>query len=188
MQNPVLFAFAVTLAAGLATGIGSALAFFTKQTNRQFLSIALGFIAGVMIYVSFVEILPKSSARLVEELGNTTGLTYAVLGFLGGLLVMALVDRLIPKFSNPHENMSVELMEDPATRTEFLRQKALMRTGTFVALAVALHNFPEGLATFLITLEEPAVGVAVALAIAIHNIPEGIAVSVPIYYATGKKG
>jgi ZIP family zinc transporter len=188
MQNPVFFAFAVTLAAGLATGIGSALAFFTKQTNRQFLSVALGFSAGVMIYVSFVEILPKASDRLISERGETTGLTYAVLGFLGGLILMAVVDRLIPKFSNPHENMSVELMEDPTARSEYLRQRALMRTGTFVALAVALHNFPEGLATFLITLEDPALGVAVAVAIAIHNIPEGIAVSVPIYYATGKKG
>lgn len=188
MQDPVVFAFMVTLVAGLATGIGSALAFFTKQTNRQFLSLALGFSAGVMIYVSFVEILPKSSERLVAEHGEFSGLSYAVIAFLAGLLLMAVIDRVIPKFSNPHENISIELMEDPNARDEYLRQRALMKTGTFVAIAVALHNFPEGLATFLITLQEPAVGVAVALAIAIHNIPEGIAISVPVYYATGKKG
>jgi len=187
VQDPVLFAFLVTLAAGLCTGIGSALAFFTKQTNRQFLSLALGFSAGVMIYVSFVEILPKASQRLVGEHGEFAGLSYAAIAFLGGLILMAVVDRVIPKFSNPHENISVELMEDEGARADYLRQRALLRTGTFVAIAVALHNFPEGLATFLITLEEPAVGLAVALAIAIHNVPEGIAISVPVYYATGKK-
>ena len=56
LEGNVLFAFALTLFAGLSTGIGSALAFYSKKTNEKFLSAALGFSAGVMIYVSFVEL------------------------------------------------------------------------------------------------------------------------------------
>lgn len=62
-----------------------------------------------------------------------------------------------------------------------------MRMGVFTALAIGIHNFPEGLATFVSALQEPSVALPIVVAIAIHNIPEGIAVSVPIYQATGSK-
>ena len=62
-----------------------------------------------------------------------------------------------------------------------------MRTGVFTALAIAIHNFPEGLATFVSALQSPEVAIPIVIAIAVHNIPEGIAVSVPVYYATGNK-
>jgi ZIP family zinc transporter len=185
-MSPVLFAFLVTLLAGLSTGIGSAIAFFTKHTNRTFLSVALGFSAGVMLYVSLVEILPKA-VDAIGERGEARATAIAVLGFLGGMLLMAVIDRLVPHFANPHEGLSVELMESAEDRAAFLNQSKLQRTGVFVALAVAIHNFPEGLATFLVLLEDPTVGLAIALAVAIHNIPEGIAISVPIYHATGRR-
>jgi len=188
MSDDVLLAFLVTLAAGLATGIGSAIAFLTKSTNRVFLSVSLGFSAGVMIYVSFVEILPKSLDRLVAAEGPTTGFIWMTVGFLAGMVLMAVVDRVIPSFGHPHEPMPVEMIGNRAARGEYLQQGSLKRMGVFTALAIAIHNFPEGLATFLVLLEDPTVGIAIAVAIAIHNIPEGIAVSVPLYYDTGKRG
>jgi len=180
----IAFAFGLTLFAGLATGIGSALAFFTRRTNTRFLSIALGFSAGVMIYVSFVEILVKARDSLIAELGQRAGWWATVASFFGGILFIALIDRLIPSFENPHEMHKIEEMSDEQSATRF---RQLYRMGLFTALALAIHNFPEGLATFTSALKDPALGLPIAIAIAIHNIPEGIAVSVPIYYATGSR-
>ena len=188
MSDDVLLAFLVTLAAGMATGIGSAIAFLTKTTNRAFLSVALGFSAGVMIYVSFMEIMPKAQVRLEAAEGTLGGYAWLTAGFLAGMLLMAVVDRVIPSFGHPHEPMPVEMLGDETARGEYLQQGALKRMGVFTALAIAIHNFPEGLATFLVLLEDPTVGIAIAVAIAIHNIPEGIAVSVPLYYESGRRG
>ena len=181
--NAVAFAFGLTLFAGLSTGIGSAIAFFAKKTNTAFLSIALGFSAGVMIYVSFVEILVKARDSLATEVGDVASHWYTTAAFFGGILFIAIIDKFIPAAENPHEMHHVEEMADE----EAFKQAKLMRMGLFTALAIAIHNFPEGLATFTAALEDPALGVAIAVAIAIHNIPEGIAVSVPVYYATGSK-
>jgi len=180
--NTVLFAFGLTMFAGLSTGIGSAIAFFTKQTNTKFLSLALGFSAGVMIYVSFVEILSKAKDELVISLGNVGGQWATAGAFFGGILFIAIIDKLVPSAENPHEIKTVEEVQDIAGKNH-----KLMRMGLFTALAIAIHNFPEGLATFTAALTNPSLGVAIAVAIAIHNIPEGIAVSVPIAYATGNK-
>ncbi len=183
--DSVLLAFLITAAAGLSTGIGSALALLTRTTHRAFLSIALGFSAGVMVYVSFVEILPKGTDRLQIGHGDALGLVLATAAFLAGFAVMAAVDRLLPAFANPHDGITVELMDRPETPRP--GRGALRRMGMLVAIAVALHNFPEGIATFLVLLEDPALGIALAIAVAIHNIPEGIAVSVPIYHDTGSR-
>lgn len=179
--SAVLNAFLLTLLAGLSTGIGSALAFFTKKTNTRFLSVSLGFSAGVMIYVSFVEILFKASESLIRYHGEDTGWWITVGAFFGGILFIALIDRFIPSAENPHEVRRIEDMNKPASKNR------LMRMGLFTALAIGIHNFPEGLATFTAALNDPELGLAIAIAIAIHNIPEGIAVSVPVYYATGSR-
>jgi zinc transporter, ZIP family len=181
-MNEVLFAFLITLFAGLSTGIGSILAFFTKTTNTKFLSLALGFSAGVMIYVSMIEIFFKAEAGLIIALGENLGSWVNVLSFFGGMLLIAIIDKLIPKAENPHE---VHVVED--NYNEEMKKSNLMRMGLFTALAIAIHNFPEGLATFIVALREPTLAIPIAIAIALHNIPEGIAVSVPIYYATGSK-
>ncbi len=180
--NNVAIAFGLTLFAGLSTGIGSAIAFFAKRTNTKFLSVALGFSAGVMIYVSFVEILPLANTSMVKELGLIPGSWITAASFFGGILLIAIIDKFIPSFENPHEIKSVEDMHAPG-----MMQEKLIRTGLFTALAIAIHNFPEGLATFTAALTDPNLGIAIAVAVAIHNIPEGIAVSVPVYYATGSK-
>ena len=179
----MLFAFLVTLGAGLATAVGAGIGLFAKHTNRSFLAVALGFSAGVMIYVSFVEILPKAQDYVTQSAGDFSGALTTAGAFLAGLAGMALMYRLIPDLEHPE-------LTNPATRLPgeeepvLVADKLLFRAGLGVALAVTLHNFPEGMATFFLTLDDPQVGVSVALAIAIHNIPEGIAVVVPIYYAT----
>ncbi len=181
--NSVAFAFGLTMFAGLSTGIGSAIAFFAKKTNTAFLSVALGFSAGVMIYVSFVEIFVTARTELTAELGEGLGYWATAAAFFGGILFIAIIDKLIPSIENPHEMHKVEEMED----VQAMKDKKLMRMGLFTALAIAIHNFPEGLATFTAALTNPGLGIAIAVAIAIHNIPEGIAVSIPVYYATGSR-
>lgn len=182
--NNVLFAFGLTLFAGLSTGIGSGLAFFTKQTNKKFLSAALGFSAGVMIYVSMVEIFPEARESLELVYGEAKGYWITTISFFIGIAIIALIDKLVPNFENPHAIRDVKDMK----KTEDKEQDPeLLRMGIFSALAIAIHNFPEGLATFISAIHDPALGVSIAIAIAIHNIPEGIAVSVPIYYATGDR-
>ena len=187
MDSALLLAFAVTLGAGLATGIGSTIAFFTHHTNKSFFAIAMGFSAGVMLYLSFAEILPKSTAYISESQGQTASMGIAALALVAGMIVMAVIDALVPSEANPHENTEVELLGEEQSQVSLLEDRAnrtLLRTGVFVALAIAIHNFPEGLATFLLVLDDPQIGIALAIAVAMHNIPEGIAVSVPIYYAT----
>ncbi len=182
--NAILFAFGLTLFAGLATGVGSAIAFFARTTNTSFLSVSLGFSAGVMIYVSLIEIFSKAKLSLTSVLGEVNGYWATVASFFGGILLIAIIDRLVPEMENPHELKRIEEAEHPS---EEFKKKKLLRMGMFSALAIGIHNFPEGLATFTAALQNPALGIAIAVAIAIHNIPEGIAVSVPVYYATGNK-
>jgi len=176
----VLMAFGLTLFAGLSTGFGSALAFFAKRTNTKLLSVALGFSAGVMIYVSMIEIFVKARDSLSVSYGDKMGYVLTVVSFFAGIAVIALIDKLIPSYENPHE-MNVEQKIKDSTDEQ---KKKLMRMGMFSALAIGIHNFPEGLATFMSGLTNPTLGISIAVAIAIHNIPEGLAVSAPIFYAT----
>ena len=191
----IMFAFMLTLFAGLSTGVGSLIAFFAKKTNKKFLSVSLGFSAGVMIYVSMIEIFVKAKDALTAEFGDKLGSVWTVVAFFGGMLVIALIDKLIPSGENPHEARSVIADCEGCGECEICvkEQKAkrekeqLMRTGVFTALAIAIHNFPEGMATFVSAFQDPSIAIPIVAAIAIHNIPEGIAVSVPIYQATGSR-
>ena len=205
----VWIALGLTVFAGAATSIGSAIAFFAKQTNYRFLSVATGFSAGVMLYVSFVEILVKGGDSLTAVYGDYWGHWINVASFFGGILLIGIIDALIPSAENPHElhteqetaplhDASAPLPDfdaiaaDPAhaapgAHDHRVHDSKLLRMGLFTALAIGIHNFPEGLATFLAALEDPSVGIAIAIAIALHNIPEGISVSVPIFYATGDR-
>lgn len=181
----VIFALSLTLFAGLSTGVGSCLAFFASATNTKFLASSLGFSAGVMIYVSMVEIFVKGKEALTTAYGEPYGYWLNTLAFFGGILLIAIIDKFVPSFENPHEIRGVEEMDGSDEITE--RKKDLHRMGIFSAIAIGIHNFPEGLATFIGGLQEPALGISIAVAIAIHNVPEGVAVSVPIYHATGSK-
>jgi ZIP family zinc transporter len=189
MDSALVLAFTVTLFAGLATGIGSTLAFLTKTTNKSFFALSMGFSAGVMIYLSFAEILPKATSYIASETGKTESAAIAAGALIGGMVLMAIIDALVPSGANPHENTQIELLGESQSPIEGIgvEQQRLIKMGVFVALAIAIHNFPEGLATFLLVLDDPQLGIALAVAVALHNIPEGIAVSVPIYYATKSK-
>lgn len=180
MSSPFLFALVLTLLAGLSTGIGSAIAFFARRTNTKFLSTALGFSAGVMVYVSFVELFPQALEQVAAG-GAARPALSVVLAFFAGIAFIFLIDMLIPSGENPHE---VHLVEELAQRDT---APQLQRTGVLMALAIAIHNFPEGIATFTSAYVDPTIAIPIAVAIAIHNIPEGIAVSVPLYYATGNR-
>lgn len=197
MEN-VLFAFGLTLIAGLSTGIGSIIAFFSKRSNPKFLSISLGFSAGVMIYVSMIEIFFSARESLVSQLGAVRGSWITIIAFFSGIFLIGIIDRVIPSSENPHELHSIEEMDEDLIhvghhaeqvekRQEAQKNNNLMRTGVFTALAIAIHNFPEGLATFIAAIHDPRIAIPITVAIAIHNIPEGIAVSVPIYYASGSR-
>jgi len=174
-MNDVLFAFMLTLFAGLATGIGGASVVFFKRTNLKFLSLALSFSAGVMIFIAFVEIFDKAKESLEYEYDN--GFLLAVIAFFVGIAIIALIDKFIPHDDDEPSDKNIPGSDD----------KNLRRTGISSAIAIAIHNFPEGIVTFMAAMHDPALGIVIAIAIAIHNIPEGIAISAPLYYATGNK-
>jgi ZIP family zinc transporter len=178
MEANVLLAFGLTLLAGLSTGIGSLLGFISKKFNPKLLSGALGLSAGVMIYVSLVEVFAKARVSLAHSYGDRLGYVLTVAAFFAGILVIAVIDKLIPSYENPHEMKNDEKLAKRAGEAK------LIRMGVFSALAIGIHNFPEGLATFMGAIANPTLGISIAVAIAIHNIPEGLAVSAPIYYAT----
>ncbi len=178
----VEYALILSLAAGLATGIGSLIALFKRKTNIVFLSMSLGISAGVMIYLSFAELLPEANEAL-EELIGEGGTWLGVGSFFVGVLFALIVARLVPSQENPHELHPVEEL----TEGNDLHQHGLRRVGVATAIVLGMHNFSEGIATFMAGVFDLNVGIAVAVAVAIHNIPEGVAVSVPIYYSTGSR-
>ena len=181
MENSnFILALTLTIIAGLSTGLGGAIIIFTKKLSNRFLAASLGFSAGVMIFISLVEIFSEAQGSMVALYGEKMGYLYTLLAFFGGMGVIALIDNLVPSGENPHEMNTISL--------ESAGNKNLMRLGVFSAIAIAIHNFPEGMATFVSTMENPQAGISIAIAVAIHNIPEGIAVAIPIYYATNSRG
>lgn len=181
-EDNLLFAFTLTTLAGLSTAIGAGIAFFAKKTDTKLLSTAMGFSAGVMIYISFVELLAEGFRTVGAELGDSIAGWIVCGAFFGGMLVTAIIDMMIPSFENPHE-----FNVGPEPPPEEQKYKQLYRMGIFTALAIGIHNFPEGIATFMGAMKDTNLGISIAVAVAIHNIPEGIAVSTPIFYATGNK-
>ncbi len=175
MDN-VLLAFLFTTFAGLSTVVGSFIAFFVKGENKGFLSFTLGFSAGVMVYVSLNEILVNAQQMLVEATSVRQGSIISLLAFFGGIALIAIIDKFIPSDVNPHEIKTKESKNNP-----------LLRVGLFTAVAISIHNLPEGMASFVSTLHDPQLALPIVFAIAIHNIPEGMAVSIPVYFATGSR-
>jgi ZIP family zinc transporter len=133
------------------------------------MSFTLGFSGGVMILVSFVE--------LLQEGIDAVGFMPAHLAFFGGMLIMFVIDVRIP-----HDHLA----ERHRVRAGG-REGRLLRAGLLVALGVGIHNFPEGVASLAGTLQNQRLGVAVSAAIALHNIPEGLAISAPVSAATGSR-
>ncbi|MBE6356084.1 MAG: zinc transporter ZupT [Lentisphaerae bacterium] len=180
-SSQLIFALLLTAGAGIATALGGCIAFFFNRSNHKFLSFVLGLSAGVMIYISLVELLAESRSTLISLYGHRPGAFFAIAAFFAGIAIAMMIDKLIPSHENPHEFRSVEEMDSPK------HHDRLLRSGTLFALAVGIHNFPEGMAVFISSLADPGTGISIAIAVAIHNIPEGITVSVPVYHATGSR-
>ena len=190
-MNGIVTALILTLIAGSATGLGGALVLFKKKLSSNFLAGALGLSAGVMIFISLAEMFPQAQAEIMANGSIAHGKAYVLIAFFVGMGIITLIDFLIPEYENPHEASGLSLeAHTPAVgmleRTG--NEKTLHRLGLMSALAIAIHNFPEGIATFIGALNDPQMGGGITFAIAIHNIPEGIAVAIPIYYATKSKG
>ncbi len=178
----------LTTIAGLATGIGGLLAFFSRpgKDNGRFLSASLGFSGGVMVFISLAELMPEARHALVGEYGSPHGGLLAMLALAAGMVITAVIDKMIPEVENPHHVRSEEEFNHAGDASEDERRK-LGRSGLMFALAIGIHNFPEGLATFAGGLSGMDVALPLTCAIALHNIPEGIAIAVPIFYATGSR-
>lgn len=181
----MLLALLVSLLAGLATAIGGAIVVRSKELPRPVMAVALAFAAGAMLMVSMVEILPKGVAALDSAFSHGTAMAVTYLSFFVGIGLVLVIDRFLPEPLNPNETSG---REAEVTDVEGRRQtSSLLRSGLLVAVVLALHNFPEGMATFVATYSDPTLGITLATAIAIHNVPEGIAVAAPVYAATGSR-
>ena len=187
MDVAALYAFGLTLFAGLCTGIGGAIALVAKRTNTSLLALSLGLSAGVMVYISFMELLGASLSVLKSSYGEVSGELYGVLAFFFGILLIMLLDFVIPEEDNPHEVHSIEDLSRPKGGISGKSKSGLHRVGLMSAIVIAIHNFPEGMVTFLTALTDASLAIPIAVAIAIHNVPEGISVAVPIYYSTGNR-
>ena len=190
-MNGTLTALLLTLIAGAATGIGGALVLFKKKLSSNTLAASLGLSAGVMVFISLAELFPEAQKEIASLGSIKYGEAWTLLAFFAGMGIIMLIDFLVPDYENPHEASGLSL-ETKTAATGMLDQagnaKALHRLGLMSAMAIAIHNFPEGIATFIGALNDPQMGAGITFAIAIHNIPEGIAVAIPIYYATKSKG
>jgi ZIP family zinc transporter len=168
----------MTVLAGFATVIGGFITFLVNKNNLKILSLGLGFSAGVMIFVSFTEIL-STAEGLLKTYYPVSYHWIMFWGFIAGVIISKLIDTFIP------DHVEEDLLNEKSENCQ--KTHRIKRAGLLTAIAIAVHNFPEGLGTFLVSSQDITIGISVALAIALHNIPEGIAVALPIYHATGKK-
>ncbi len=179
--NTILIALGLTLVAGLATGIGGIITMFTRPRSTRVLALAMGLSAGVMIYISFMELIPEACNNFTPILGRRSAELWTMVSFFGGIALIALIDWLVPEDENPHEAHTLDELNN-ANSHHNLRRSAMM-----LALAIGIHNFPEGMATFVAAIDGLDVALPIVIAISIHNIPEGIAIFVPIYHSTGSR-
>lgn len=173
-----IFAFSLTILTGLATGVGSLIAFILKRDNFKLLSFMLGFSAGIMIYVALLALLPEAQKLISNTHSLTDGIFILTGSFVLGIILAIIIDKIIPEPDTNNSNFKNSLLP---------HNTKLLKTGIFIAIVLAIHNFPEGISTFISALTEESVGYSVAFAMALHNIPEGIAISIPIFYATGNR-
>ena len=178
-MSPTITALLMTLIAGSATGIGGVLVLFKKKLSSDTLAGALGISAGVMIFISLAEMFPEAQAEILSAGHIKYGKAYILAAFFLGMGIITLIDFLVPEYENPHEASGLSLDTQAST---------MKKLGIMSALAISIHNFPEGIATFIGALNDSQMGAGITFAISIHNIPEGIAIAIPIYYATKSKG
>ena len=179
MDERTLYALALSTLAGLSTGFGGLVVAFAKGGHKKVLAGGLGLSAGVMIYVSFVELFPDALERIGASTGEEWGHVWTAISFFGGMGLIGLIDAVVPEHENPH------VAPGEVTTGEEVQSAELQRLGLLTAIAVGIHNFPEGYATFVSAYGDWQMGLPIAVAIGVHNVPEGIAIAVPVMFATG---
>lgn len=175
----VIMSFGLTLVVGLSMGIGSLLSFFAKETNKRFLALSLSFSAGIMVYVSFMAILPEGISLIEENLGHDKGHNIALLAFFSGMIIVAIIEKIIHNLGGDHHDHGHTGHHHMDKEGEHLNKLGLLS-----AIAIAIHNLPEGLAIFTAGLNDISLAIPIAAAVIMHNIPLGMAISIPIYYST----
>ena len=194
MTKSYLLALLLSTIAGLSTVVGAFITFFIKENSLKFLSFGLGLSAGVMLFVALVDLYPTSCRMIKEQMGGNC-LWLAVLFLALGILIAVLIDYFIPDHiqnqmltkqldENKLNTVNASIKEDEKAPISIGKIK---KAGILTAIVIAVHNFPEGLATFFLTTQNVMLGIGIVLAIAIHNIPEGMAISIPVYQATHQK-
>lgn len=184
LSNPLVLGGSLSLLAGLCTGVGAAVALFLRRTDTRLLTFSLGASAGVMVYISFMELMPTATRLLA----GSAYAKWALIGaFFGGMALACLIDRLIPEDENPHEIHDAAELDGVQSTGQFAGREHVRRGALLFAIAIGVHNFPEGMATVAAAFDNTDTALSVALAVAVHNIPEGIAVAVPLLYGTGDR-
>lgn len=168
------YALTLSAIAGLSTLLGAVVVAVMKKRSERLVCAALGFAAGVMLTVSFVDLYNEAKIQLTEHTDARMGALLAAAFILLGILIAMGLDRFVP-----HAEYDEQTHTTP--------HNDLFRVGFISTLAIGLHNLPEGIATFMTAYDNTTLGISIAVAIALHNIPEGITVAMPIYYATGSK-
>lgn len=174
LNNQSFFPIILSVLAGLSTVIGAFIVFFSKSENKKLITFSLSFSAGVMITISFTDLFPQAESTLSKYHGTPYGIFFSLLFLISGVFIALLIDCFIPQ-------------EEKKTSTKKTKDSNLFRVGFVSMIALMLHNFPEGIATYVSAYEDTALGIYIAIAIALHNIPEGISIAMPIYYSTGSK-
>lgn len=172
-EDAAVRALILSFLAGMSTLLGAIIIFFTTKKSEKLVTISLGFAGGVMISVSFTDLLPNANALLMQYGGYKFGVVSGVVFLLMGVATAALLDKFVPHEAEEHGDGK--------------KHENLFRVGFVSTMAIGLHNFPEGIATFMAGYDNLALGISIAVAIAMHNIPEGISVAMPIYFATGSR-
>lgn len=181
-MSKVAISFLITFLAGMTTVIGGLCSFFIKRDNSKILSLGLGFSAGALIYVSFMELLRDSERVLLENFTPHLGSVILITCFFVGMIVTALIDHFMPSYCGIE---SFEKMEKE--KSVVSNPDKLYKAGLFLLIAISVHKLPEGFAIFLGAQTHLETALALAFAVSIHNIPEGISIALPVYYATGSK-
>lgn len=167
-MNNVLIPLIISSVAGLSTVIGGLIVYLKINRVEEFITFSLSFSLSVMISISIIELIPESTFQLIRHFGMLKGSILSIIIFLIGVF-------------------SVNLINNKINSNKKYPTNRLYRVGVLSMIALAIHNFPEGIATFMSSYKDISLGINLGLAIMMHNIPEGISISVPIYYSTGSK-
>lgn len=165
----LIYALIISSVAGFATMIGGLFSFINikKENQDKFITLCLSFSLAIMISISIFELIPESFINLLKTYSAFTTNLILMIFFLLGTLIILIINKFIVKFSK--------------------NEKSLYKLGILNMIALMVHNFPEGIASFMSSYADISLGIKIAVALMLHNIPEGIGIAIPVYYATNSR-